>query len=182
MVKTAGFKGMIVKIVVVLALALVAAVLFFMNKNLVRENKKMIKYIKNEGAFKQDLNNLKESEDIFSQYIVRVEKGNNADRERIKSDYINQLLQLIDTNGLKVDSYRSGIEEKDGFVIFRYNVTIVGEFVRAIVFFSRLREQAKYIYVDKYAAELHRETLIRMALTVEIVGVEGKKTKTDESN
>jgi len=172
MVKGNGFKGMIIKIAAAVVLLVIAAVLFYVNKNLMRENKKMMKYIKNEAAFKQDLANLKKSEDLFSQYIVRIKKGSKADREKIKSDYINELLGLVETGKLKVDSYRSQVEESDGFVIFKYDITIVGDFVQAIGFFSRLRKEAKYIYVDKYAIELHLEKFVRMALTVEIVGVE----------
>lgn len=172
MVKGNGFKGMIIKIAAAVVLVVIAAVLFYVNKSLMRENKKMIKYIKNEEAFKQDLDNLRKSEGLFSQYIVRIKKGNKADREKVKSDYINELLQLVETSNLKVDSYRSQIEEKDGFVIFKYNITIVGDFVQAIRFFSRLQKEAKYIYIAKYNIELYLEKSTRMALTVEIVGVE----------
>ena len=172
MVKAEGFRGMIFKIAAAAVLAIIAAVLFYMNKNLMLENKKMIKYIKNEAVFKQDLENLRKSEDLFSRYIIRIKKGGKADLEKIKADYFNELLRLIETSNLKVDSYRSEIEEKDGFVIFRYDITIVGDFVRVVGFFSRLRKQSAYVYIDKYVAELHREKMIRMALTVEIPGFE----------
>ena len=58
MVKSSGFKGMIIKIAMAVVLLVIAAVLFYVNKSLMRENKKMMKYIKNEEAFKQDLDNL----------------------------------------------------------------------------------------------------------------------------
>lgn len=172
MIKDAGIKGLVIKIGAAAAAVIIASVLFYMNKSLVHRNTKMIKYIKNEAAFKQDLENLKKSEALFSRYIAPIKNSDKAELERIKSGYIDELLRFIETSGLKVDSYRSEIENKDGFVIFKYDITIVGEFVKVIQFFSRLQEEAKYIFAAKYIIERHRETLTRMALTVEIVGLE----------
>ncbi len=183
MVKGIGFKGklhlagdlqksLIIKIVLVLVLALIALLLFFANKDLLKENRKMIKYIKNQEVFKRDLKHLRTSENQLEKYIVKIgENAVDADLEKIKSGYIDDLLDIIKKNDLQVDSYRSEIEKSEGFVIFKYNITIVGEFIQVLRFFHRLLDQAKYIYVSRYDIRLHVRTKVRLGLTVDIIGV-----------
>ncbi len=166
-----GQQTFILKILLVIVLAAAAVFLVYTNKSLVRENKKMIKFINNEQVFQQNLEALETNKTRFAKYVIDIKSG--TDLEKIKADYINQLLRLVEISGLKVDSYRSGIEKKDGFVVFKYNVTIVGDFVRAIRFFSLMRKEAPHIYVARYDIRLHLEKLTRMGLTLEIVAVEG---------
>jgi hypothetical protein len=166
-------KGLMIKIAVVLVLTLIAFLLFYSNKNRVKENQKMIKYIRGEAVFKQDLQRLTASESLFEQYIVKIEKNaDDADLEKIKSGYIDDLLGMIKKTDLQVDSYRSEIEKKEGFVIFRYDITIVGEFIQVLRFFNRLLEDAHHIFVSRYDIRMHINTLIRMGLTVDIIGME----------
>ena len=166
-------KGLLIKIAVVLTLILIAFLLFYSNQNRIKENQKMIKYIKNEAVFKQDLHQLRTSEDQYEKYIINIEKNTAAaDLEKIKSGYNDDLLGMIKKNNLQVDSYRSEIEKKEGFVIFRYDITIVGEFIQVLRFFNWLLEQAPYIFVSRYDIRLHINTLIRMGLTVDIIGME----------
>ncbi|MCP5053590.1 MAG: hypothetical protein GY940_40865, partial [bacterium] len=135
------------------------------------ENKKMIKFINNEEVFHKNLEGLQKSEEEFGKYMLKLENG--TDLEKVKADHINQLLNMVKASNLKVDSYRSEIEKKDGFVIFKYNVTIVGRFVQTLPFFARVREEAKHIYVSRYDIQRHEERLVRLGVTLEIVGTEG---------
>jgi hypothetical protein len=165
-------KGLIIKIVLVLVLAVIAVLLFAANKDLLKENRKMIKYIKNQEAYQRDLKLLRTSENQLEKYFVKIgENATDADLEKIKSGYIDNLLDIIKKNDLQVDSYRSEIEKSEDFVIFKYNITIVGEFIRVIRFFHRLLDQAKYMYVYSYDIRLHIKTDIRLGLTVHIIGV-----------
>lgn len=165
-------KGLIIKISLVLVLAVIAVLLFAANKDLLNENRKMIKYIKNQEVFKQDLKHLRTSENQLEKYLVKIEENaSDADLEKIKSGYIDDLLEIIKKNDLQVDSYRSEIEKSEDFVIFKYNITIVGEFIRVLRFFHRLHEQAKYMYVSGYDIRLHIKTDIRLGLTIHIIGV-----------
>jgi hypothetical protein len=182
-VKGMGFKGklhlagdlqksLIIKIVLVLVLAVIAVLLFAANKGLLKENRKMIKYIKNQEAYQRDLKLLRTSENQLEKYSVKIgENATDADLEKIKSGYIDDLLDIIKKNDLQVDSYRSEIEKSEDFVIFKYNITIVGEFIQVIRFFHRLLDQAKYMYVSSYDIRLHIKTDIRLGLTVHIIGV-----------
>ena len=166
-------KGLMIKIAVVLALTLIALLLFYSNKNRVKENQKMIKYIRSEAVFKQDLHRLNTSESQFEKYIVKIDKNAaDGDLEKIKSGYIDDLLGMIKKGNLQVDSYRSEIEKKEGFVIFKYDITIVGELIQVLHFFNRLLEEAHHIFVSRYDIRLHVNTLIRMGLTVDIIGME----------
>jgi hypothetical protein len=166
-------KGLVIKIAVVLVLALAAFLLFYTNQHRVKENQKMLKYIKNEAAFKQELAQLRANESQFEKYIVKLDnKTADADLEKIKSGYIDDLLGMIKKDNLQVDSYRSEIEKKEGLVIFKYDITIVGEFIQALYFFNRLLEQHHHIFVSRYDIRLHINTLIRMGLTVDIIGME----------
>jgi hypothetical protein len=165
-------KGLIIRISLVLVLAVIAVLLFASNKDLLNENRKMIKYIKNQEVFKQDLKHLRTSENQLEEHLVKIGKNaSDADLEKIKSGYIDDLLEIIKENDLQVDSYRSEIEKSEDFVIFKYNITIVGEFIRVLRFFYRLLEQAKYMYVAGYDIRLHIKTDIRLGLTVHIIGV-----------
>jgi hypothetical protein len=163
-------RPILVKIVLVLVLAAAAAVLFLADKSLVHENKKMLKFIKNEETLRTHFNHLKENEALFAQYIVDL--GKNPDQEKVKSLYITRLMDILKHNNLKVDSYRSEIEEKDGFVIFKYNITIMGKFMDVVRFFHRLPRNAVNIYVQRYEIRLHTEKMVRMGLLVEVVGAQ----------
>ncbi|UCH94037.1 MAG: hypothetical protein JSV88_27740 [Candidatus Aminicenantes bacterium] len=166
-------KGLIIKVAMVLVLSIIAVLLFYTNKDLMKKNQKMIKYIKNEEVFKRELMHLKKSENQFEKYIVKVGKNAaNADLEKIKSGYIDELLDMIKKDNLQVDSYRSEIQESDGFAIFKYNITIVGDFIQVLRFLNRLLEQTRHIYVSRYDIRLHISTLVRMGLTVDIIGME----------
>jgi len=165
-------KGLVIRTALVLVLAVIAVLLFVANKDLLKDNRKMIKYIKNQEVFKRDLKHLRTSENLLEKYIVKIDKNAaDADLEKIKSGYIDDLLDIIKKADLQVDSYRSEIEKSEEFVIFKYNITIVGEFIRVLRFFYRLQEQAKYMYVSRYDIRLHVRTKVRLGLTVDIIGV-----------
>lgn len=165
-------KGLVIKIVLVLVLAVIAVLLFAANKDLLKENRKMIKYIKNQEVYQQDLKQLRTSENQLEKYVVQIgENAADADLEKTKSGYIDDLLDIIKKNDLQVDSYRSEIEKSEDFVIFKYNITIVGEFIQVLRFFHHLLDQAKYMYVSSYDIRLHIKTDIRLGLTVHIIGV-----------
>jgi hypothetical protein len=166
-----GQKQFIIKIVLVVLLIVTAIILAYSNGQLLQDNKKMIKFINNEEVFKQNLKGLQESEAGIAKNILIIPK--DADLEKIKGEYINRLMQMVQRSDLKVDSYRSEIEKKDGFVVFKYNVTIVGDFVQALHFFSLLGNEATNAYVSRYDFQLHQEKMIRLGLTVEVLGAEG---------
>ena len=166
-------KGTIIKASLMLVLLVIALLLFYANEDLMKENRKMIKYIKNQEVFQRDLEQLRKSEGLLEKYFIKIGKNkSDADLEKIKSGYIDQLLARVKKSDLQVDSYRSEMEKSRGFVIFKYNVTIVGEFVQLLRFFYRLLDQAKHIYVSRYDIRLHLKTKIRMGLAVEIIGME----------
>lgn len=156
------------KILLVLVLAVLAAVLFLSDKTLVRENKKMLKFIKNEETLREHYNHLHKNEAVFAQYIADLDK--NPDQEKVKSTYITLLMNIMEKNNLKVDSYRSEVEEKDGFVIFKYNITIMGKFMDIVQFFNSLQRNALNIFVKQYEIRQHSENMVRMGLMVEVVG------------
>jgi len=166
-------RGLIIKVILVLCLAVIAVLLFYLNKDLMKNNKKMIKYIKNEDIFKRDLHRLKKYEGQLAEYITKIDKDASAsDLEKIKSGYIDELLDVIKADDLQVDSYRSEIEKSDGFVIFKYNITIVGEFLQLLRFFNHLLERWKHIFVSGYDIRLHVKSKIRIGLTVNVIGRE----------
>jgi len=165
-------KGLVIKMVSVVVLAVIAVFLFAANKGLWRENRKMVKYIKNQEVYKASLKALGTSENQLEKYIVKIgENASDADLEKIKSGYIDELLDIIKKTELQVDSYRSEIEKSEDFVIFKYNITIVGDFIQVLRFFHRLQEQASYMYVSGYDIRLHIKTNIRLGLAVDIIGV-----------
>ena len=166
-------KGLILKVAGVLILVVIAVLLFYLNKDLIKKNQKMIKYIKNEEVFKEDLLRLQKHEGVLAEFITKIEpNASDADLEKIKSGYIDELLDKIKADDMQVDSYRSEIEKSDGFVIFKYNITIVGEFLQLLRFFSHLLEQSKHIYVSGYDIRLHVNTKIRLGLAINIIGME----------
>ncbi len=160
----------IVKIAIVLILIVTAVVLILTNHNFMRENKRMIKFIAHQDVFKKTLESLEASEAQFAPLFIKIESG--ADLEKIKNDHINQLLNLVNLSELTVDSYRSEIEKKDGFVIFKTNIVLTGDFIQTIRFFAQMRNDAPQTYVSGYDIQLHQEKFVRIGLIVEIVGLE----------
>lgn len=164
-------RGPLFSKVVVSLLLLVAAVLLVQgNLELIRENRRMVKFIKNQNVFEGNLAALQKSEESFKRLIIPLEK--DADSEKMKADHINRLLAVVKSAGMKMDSYNSETLEHDGWVIFRHNVTIVGDFVRALYFFAQLRERAPHIYVARYDIRRYQEDQVRLGLIVEVVSSE----------
>jgi hypothetical protein len=158
------------KILVVVLLMVAAFLLVRSNLELMRENRRMIKFIKNSEVFEKNMQSLERSEATFSRLVLRVQEGSGL--EKLKTDHIDKLLNIVKTSELKTDSYNSEIEKKDGFVIFKTNVTIVGDFVAALRFFALLRQQAPHIYVAQYDIRRHLEKQVRLGLMVEVLANE----------
>ncbi len=176
--KLDAVQGRLLLKVALAALILFFAVqLFYTNQDLAAQNKKMAKYIDNEAAFRRNQKALQKSEALFSRYMVKVDLPTGSDEERanslekVKSQYIDQLLQLVKSSNLRVDSYRSEVESKEDFVLFKYNVTLLGDFVEIIGFFNRMGTESPFVLVKEYNMKMHLGKQVRMALRVEVVGV-----------
>lgn len=165
-------RAILVKAALAVLLAVVSVFLLLTEQGLVRENKKMLKLIKNEEKLRRNFSKLQESEAIFAQYYVPLDS--QSDLEKIKADTIAGLMKIIEANNLKVDSYRSEVEEAGEFTLFKYNLTIVGVYPDVVRFFSLLAQDAGNIYVTGYTIKLHIETSVRMGLQVELLGVRSK--------
>jgi hypothetical protein len=162
-------KKLILKLIAIFFMVIAIFLLFSTNKSLVSENKKMVKLIRNEKNIRSQFEKIKQNEELFYyKYILAIDK--DTDLEKIKSNYINYLLELMKEKKLKVDSYRSEIKEEGNFKIFKYNISVYGDFIDVIGFFYRLREKYKYIYVKDYVIKLSGDKFVRMGLKLEIVG------------
>ncbi len=162
-------KPVLLKLGLAVLLVILSLVLYFTNRDLMAENQRMLKFIKNEKRIQAEFDGMIDAEDAFAKFVVPLNETNN--RDKVKADNISLLMKIIEKNKLKVDSYHSEVEESDGFVIFKYNVTIMGNFIDSLQFFHRLPKEAPHIYVTTYDIGLHLETMTRMALRVEVVGV-----------
>jgi hypothetical protein len=162
----------VVKAALAVALVAISVFLLLTGQDLMRENKKMLKLIKNEEKLRRNFVKLQESEAVFAQYYIPLDS--KSDPEKIKADTIAGIMKIIETNNLKVDSYRSEVEEAGEFTLFKYNITIVGGYPDAARFFSLLARDARNIYVAGYTIKLHIETSVRLGLLVELVGVRSK--------
>lgn len=156
------------KVLLLLVLVVAAVGLFLTCKDVMKDNSKMLKFIRNEQSLQQRFQSLKADEAAFRRCVADLSK--NPDREKLKSQYITRLLEIIRAGNLKVDSYRSEVEEKDGFVLFKYNITIIGTFLDTLAFFQKLPRQAPVVYVDQYKISRHLETQVHMGLLLEVVG------------
>lgn len=156
------------KTVVSLLLLAAAILLVHNNLELIRENRRMVKFIKNKNVFQANLTALQKNEATFNKLVLTLDK--KADLEKLKADHINRLLDIVKSAGMKMDSYNSEIQEKDGWVIFRHNVTLVGDFVNALYFFAQLREHIPYVYVARYDIRRYQDDQIRLGLIVEVLG------------
>ncbi|MCU0287653.1 MAG: hypothetical protein MUF15_14830 [Acidobacteria bacterium] len=165
-------RVIVVKAVLVLVLIAVSVFLLFNTQDLVRENKKMLKLIKNEDKLRHNFSKLQESETIFTQYYITLDS--QSDPEKIKADTTAELMTIIEANNLKVDSYRSEVEEDGEFTLFKFNLTIVGGYPDVVRFFSALVQEAKNTYITGYTMKLYNETSIRVGLQVELLGVRSK--------
>lgn len=161
-----------VKAVLAVALAAAAVFLLLTGQDLVRENKKMLKLIRNEEKLRRNFNKLRQSEAVFAQYYIPLD--NKSDPEKIKAESIAGIMNIIEDNNLKVDSYRSEVEEAGEFTLFKYNITIVGGYPDVARFFSSLAREARNIFVASYTIQYHIEASVRVGLQVELVGVRSK--------
>lgn len=162
----------VVKAVLTIALAAAAVFLLLTGQDLVRENKKMLKLIRNEEKLRRYFSKLQQNETVFAQYYILLDS--KSDTEKIKAESIAGIMNIIEDNNLKVDSYRSEVEEAGEFALFKYNITIVGGYPDAARFFSSLAQDAKNIYVASYTIQYHIEASVRVGLQVELLGVRSK--------
>lgn len=189
MIKPLGSgKDRLLTIKILIAILLGAA-LFFMfqtNREQITKNHKMIKHIRNETRFKQNLAHLAINKTTLAKYVADISKKNknDTDLEKLKSDYMNDLLQLVKSSDLKVDSYNSMILKSgeadnethldipQGCVLFRYDISVVGDFIQVLRFFSLLHENTRVFRVRGYDIRQHMGKFVRLILNAEIIGVE----------
>ncbi len=165
-------RGIVVKAALAVALVVISVFLLLTGQDLMRENKKMLKLIKNEEKLRRNFSKLQQSETIFAQYYIPLDS--KSDPEKIKADSIASIMKIIEASNLKVDSYRSEVEEAGEFTLFKYNITIVGKYPDVARFFSSLAQDARNINVAAYTIQYHIETSVRVGLQVELVGVLSK--------
>lgn len=160
-----------IKIILVLALILFSLFMWDANGELMQENQKKYKYIRSEESIRARFDEMVTAKERFAKFTIPI--AGDVDTEKIKSDYITLLLDMVGKNNLKTDSYRSEVEEQDGFVMFKYNITIIGDFFDILKFFNRLPglPKGRYFYIRSYDIKLHQETRVRMGLRVEVPGV-----------
>lgn len=174
MMRKFDFIPRIIAVKALLAVALIAAAVFllFTGQDLVQENKKMLKLIRNEEKLRRNFSKLQQSETIFTQYYIPLDS--KSDPEKIKAESITGIMNIIEDNNLKVDSYRSEVEEAGEFTLFKYNITIVGGYPDVARFFSSLAQDARNIYVASYTIQYHIEASVRIGMQVELLGVRSK--------
>ena len=132
------------------------------------QNRKMMKLNRNEANLQQQNKTLKNSAARFSRLILPLDAG--ADLEKIKTRYINDVMNILKQFNLKVDSYRSEVAVEDGFQLFKYNVSVLGDFLDVIRFFNTIGQRMPFLFVRNYNIKLHGEKFVRMDLKLDIVG------------
>ncbi len=169
---TASRNKLMIRGAVAIVLAAVSIFFYIANMDLVQKNKKMLKYIKNEAVYQQDLSNLKAAESLFTAYIIPLEA--KPDLEKIKDAHIDTLLRLVGQNRLQLDAYRPEVEPaQDGTTIFRYHLTMSGDFVDVLRFFYALQAESKYMVIPKYDIKFNADRSVQVGVTVEIIGIQG---------
>ena len=163
-----NYKKIVIKILFLLFLLFITVALFFFTKAIISKNTKMLKYINSGISFEKHYLNMKKNNLFFSKYIIKV--NDKTKLEKTKSDYINLVLNEIKNNNLENVSYQSDIIEKDGFIFFKYNITVIGDFVDLINFFSKLKQKDKSIYVKKYEIRINGDKWVRVSMEIEVLG------------
>ncbi|MCP4217357.1 MAG: hypothetical protein GY765_22120 [bacterium] len=166
-------RRLFLKMSAAVLLVLFSVVLFQMNRSLAAGNRKMVKFIKNEKTIQAEFELLQTNQEEFGLRTLKVGDTDDAELEKLKSGYIDDLLRISNESNLTVDSYNSEIQQNDSdsFIVFKYNLTIIADFLDVLRFFHRLNKEAPHILVDKYDIKLHMETSTRMGLEIHIVGV-----------
>lgn len=157
-----------VKIAVILLLAVGAVVMFLMDLAAIAVNKKMMDITRREASITHRYENIKTEAEQIRALVLPLTP--DADLEKIKNRYINDVMNVLTQFNLKVDSYRSEVAEADGFQLFKYNVSVLGDFVDVIRFFNVVGKRFPFLYVDNYIIKLHGEKFVRMDLKMEILG------------
>lgn len=156
------------KIGLILLLIVACVALYLACVTVEGQNRKMMKLNRNEANLVQQNQLLKNSAKTFSRSILPLEPG--ADLEKIKTRYINDVMTVLKQFNLKVDSYRSEVVEEDGFQLFKYNVSVLGDFIDVIRFFNTTGQRMPFLFVRNYNIKLHGEKFVRMDLKFDIVG------------
>jgi hypothetical protein len=156
------------KIGMILLLIIACAALYLACLGVEGQNRKMMKLNRNEANLLQQNKALKNSAKQFARSIFPLEAG--ADLEKIKTRYINDVMNVLKQFNLKVDSYRSEVAAEDGFQLFKYNVSVLGDFIDVIRFFNTIGRRMPFLFVRNYNIKLHGEKFVRMDLMLDIVG------------
>ncbi len=121
-----------------------------------------------EATITNRFENLKAEAEKMRALVLPLQPGD--DLEKIKNRYINDVMNILKQFNLKVDSYRSEVAQEDGFQLFKYNVSVLGDFLDVIRFFNIVGKRFPFLYVDNYIIKLHGEKFVRIDLKLEILG------------
>ena len=161
------------KIGMILLLVAACVLLYLACLGVEAQNRKMMRLNRNEANVQEQHKILKQSLQRFAQVVLPLQA--DTDLEKIKSRYINDVMNILKQFNLKVDSYRSEVAAEDGFQLFKYNVSVLGDFIDVIRFFNSIGRRMPFLYVRNYNIKLHGEKFVRMDLKFDIIG--GAETK-----
>ena len=160
-------RRMILKVVIFLLLVAAILALQVWNSQLRAENQKMLKFIKNEARYTAAHDRILAEEEGWSKYYLPLEPG--ADTDRIKSNFMNEMLKVAERNRLKADSYDSEFSEESPFVYFHYSITAFGKYVDIVRFFTQINRRFPFVYVTQYKMNKTGNKLVRLDLRMDIL-------------
>ena len=160
-------KRMILKVGLFVLLAAAILALQIWNSQLRSDNQKMLKFIKNEARYTAAHARLLEEDEGWSRFYLPVEQG--ADTDRVKSNFMNEILKVAEQNQLKPDSYDSEFSEDGQFVFFHYSVTAFGKYVDIVRFFTQINRRFPFVYMTQYKMNKTGNKLVRLDLRMDIL-------------
>jgi hypothetical protein len=158
---------MILKVALFVLFTVALLVLQIWNSRLRAENQQMLKFIKNEARYTAAHERILAEEEGWSRYYLPLEAG--ADTDRIKSNFMNEILKVANRNRLKPDSYDSEFSEESPFVYFHYSVTAFGKYVDIVRFFTQINRSFPFVYVTQYKMNKTGNKMVRLDLRMDIL-------------
>jgi hypothetical protein len=93
----------------------------------------------------------------------------------MKSEQMNAILNLLESNNLKADSYDSRQSRQEGYVVFNHSVIAFGKYVDIMRFLLDIQNRLGYMYVKQYRMNRTGSVLIRLDLSLDVFGKTLKK-------
>lgn len=161
-------KNRLIQISLVIFFMIISFGLSDVNKSLIKENKKLNKFISKETSLNDHLLNKKLSEKVIM-YTLKIKPDTSL--EKIRLEYMNVLLEMIKQKDLKVDSYNSEEIKENQLIKFRYTIKTIGDYIKILDFYEEIIGKYKFFLIHNFRVDKRADNIVKAEISLDLICV-----------